>query len=270
LSDPCRRVNIPATCGEHVVAAACLSAEGLGPMRFLSNAGWIAAGLVVGATGCVGYASVVAETDDAMTTDAKSSGDGAPSADATSTDGKADGNAADGMIDATFDGRTGAGQGDGGESEAGLPDVGPNSLTDVEAGPASTYPDGALQDVTTTACSAGALRCNGLQAQTCDPSGTWQDTGATCPYVCSAGACTGTCVPSSTQCSGLQPQTCDGAGAWQNQGEACEFSCGGGACSGSCTPGASQCNGPQPQACADGGVWQATGDKCNFVCDGGV
>ena len=53
------------------------------------------------------------------------------------------------------------------------------------------------------ACTPGAGRCTGtpaVNAETCDPNGTWQSKGA-CPYACQAGVCVGVCGPGSTQCA---------------------------------------------------------------------
>jgi hypothetical protein len=84
-------------------------------------------------------------------------------------------------------------------------------------------------------CTPGALRCSGLQPQTCSPSKTWQNTGSACPYVCSAGECTGVCVPGSTECaSSTATGTCDATGEWVTSTCANGYTCANGACS--CAP----------------------------------
>jgi len=40
--------------------------------------------------------------------------------------------------------------------------------------------------------------------------------GATCPFVCSGGNCTGVCIPNNKTCNGNVPQTCDQSGNWQS------------------------------------------------------
>jgi hypothetical protein len=43
----------------------------------------------------------------------------------------------------------------------------------------------------TGVCSPGSLRCNGLQPQTCDTTGSWTNTGTACATACSGGVCEG-------------------------------------------------------------------------------
>ena len=71
------------------------------------------------------------------------------------------------------------------------------------------------------ACATGTQQCDGLQPQTCNASGVWQNNGSACAHLCDSGACSGACTPYAKQCAGSQPQTCDATGAWQNTGNAC-------------------------------------------------
>ena len=112
-----------------------------------------------------------------------------------------------------------------------------------------------------------AKDCDGLAPRTCDAAGAWQSADA-CPFVCSAGECTGACVPTTKQCAGLVPQTCDAAGAWQSA-DTCPFVCNGGDCSGECVPDAVDCVGLVPRRCDATGHWQ-TADACSFVCSAGA
>ena len=62
-------------------------------------------------------------------------------------------------------------------------------------------------------CASGAVRCSGLQPQTC-VGGTWLGNGAACSAACLGGACVA-CVPGSHSCaSATQPQTCSASGSW--------------------------------------------------------
>ena len=114
------------------------------------------------------------------------------------------------------------------------------------------------------ACSSGAMRCNGLQPQSCQAA-QWADDGPPCQYVCDAGGCTGVCTPTSFRCLGLQPQSCNTAGEWMDAGAPCPSLCNAGSCA-ACTPGNDQCNGLQPQTCDDGGLWENVGAACPYVC----
>jgi hypothetical protein len=120
--------------------------------------------------------------------------------------------------------------------------------------------------VSTGPCTPGDKQCNGLVPEICDSKGAWQ-TGAECPFMCSAGACTGECTPGSGQCKGVTPQTCDATGKWQD-GTACPFVCSAGACSGVCLPGDVQCKLDTPQTCGADGLW-ANGTPCPYGCDQG-
>jgi hypothetical protein len=69
----------------------------------------------------------------------------------------------------------------------------------------------------------------GSTPQLCSATGTWES-GASCPYLCTSGACTGVCSPTATQCSGTDVQMCDGTGQWQTESDpiwAVEASAGG-------------------------------------------
>ena len=105
-------------------------------------------------------------------------------------------------------------------------------------------------------CTPGTAQCSGLQPQTCSSTGTWQNTGATCPYVCSAGSCgAAVCGPGALQCNGQQPQTCDATGTWQNTGTPCPNVCSAGMWTGACTSGATECNNNGVQTCNASGQW---------------
>lgn len=117
-------------------------------------------------------------------------------------------------------------------------------------------------------CVPETMQCDGLQPQTCDPSGTWRATGPVCRYVCSGGACSGTCQPGSTSCAGLQPERCDMTGTPQPQGSPCPAGCVNGACA-DCSPGQVRCSGMQPQVCDPSGAWQSSGSACSIVCING-
>jgi len=103
--------------------------------------------------------------------------------------------------------------------------------------------------------------------QSCNADGAWE-TGQACPFICSAGVCTGVCTPGQTTCSNNVPQTCTAAGAWQ-AGTQCPYVCTNGACAGSCTPGAKQCSNSVPQTCTSAGAWQS-GTACPYLCSAGV
>ncbi len=92
---------------------------------------------------------------------------------------------------------------DSGKPDVGAPDTGP--------------PDTGPPDVPPRQCTAPAKRCVGLIPQVCDADGAWQS-GPVCPFMCTAGACSGVCVPGSKQCVGSDLQICDGGGAWQSTG----------------------------------------------------
>jgi hypothetical protein len=107
-------------------------------------------------------------------------------------------------------------------------------------------------------------RCEGQLPQVCSASGVWLEAGASCPFVCDDGGCTGVCTPTSLRCQGLDPQSCDGTGQWHEAGAPCPFSCDAGSCSGSCKPGTVQCgtggaSGPVGgiDTCTSAGDWDA-------------
>ena len=70
-------------------------------------------------------------------------------------------------------------------------------------------------------CTKGTLRCEGLQVQECDTSGSWANIGSACPFVCASGECTGVCSPGAVACNGNQPQACETMGNWQSAGAPC-------------------------------------------------
>ena len=123
-------------------------------------------------------------------------------------------------------------------------------------------------DAPNWACTPDSARCNGLQPQPCNSAGQWADAGAACPYLCTAGVCTGVCTPSSMGCSGLQAQSCNDAGRWVD-GMLCTQLCNSGSCT-ACTPGSDRCNALQPQACNDAGLWANNGGACACGCSAGA
>jgi hypothetical protein len=166
----------------------------------------------------------------------------------------------DGQHDASAPDSTGLGDADAGGD---VRDTG----ADVREGGTAEAGDSSSDVIVPPTCIEGTKTCAGLVPQAC-VNGVWQN-GAPCPYVCAAGACTGTCTPGALQCSGQQPQQCDSTGTWQNDGSPCASVCSAGQCSGSCTPGALQCSGLQPQKCDASGTWQDQGSACQYVCSGG-
>ena len=92
------------------------------------------------------------------------------------------------------------------------------------------------------ACTPGAKQCDGVQPQTCDTSGMWQNAGTACTCDCLDGACSATCVPGLKFCSDLQPQECAPGCIWRNVGTPCPYVCSLGTCAGSCKPGARTCS----------------------------
>ncbi len=130
-------------------------------------------------------------------------------------------------------------------------------------------------------CVNGALRCNGLQPQTC-AHGQWENSGPPCPFVCGAGTCAGPCRPTSTQCSGgdlaCNPgtrrcsdndvQTCGVDTRWGAPVPCINQACISGLCYGQCAPKARRCNGPDLELC-DIGIWSSIGTvagECGAVC----
>jgi hypothetical protein len=131
-------------------------------------------------------------------------------------------------------------------------DAGPRDA----AAPDTTSP----VDAPVAQCAAPAKRCDGKNPQICDSNGQWQNGGAACPFVCSAGACTGVCVPGGFQCNatGTTQQICGATGLWTDY-LACPFVCLGTSCGGTCFPGRSQCVAGDVQTCSAMGAWQSTG-----------
>jgi formylglycine-generating enzyme required for sulfatase activity len=117
--------------------------------------------------------------------------------------------------------------------------------------------------------SAGDVFCTGVTRVACGPDLVTTEVVETCPYVCSAGKCTGVCVPlTDKQCAGNQPQSCDASGAWQD-GAACSAqmpACNAGACgvAPSCSGLASTC-GPSgnESCCAIGAIPGGTFNRGN-------
>lgn len=135
-----------------------------------------------------------------------------------------DGNAS--AEDATIDGWTGSsgsstssggaasGSGSGG-ADAATPADGSGSSggTGTSSSGSSSAADAASSDA---GCTAGTVRCYGLQPQTCI-TGIWANTGTACANACvGPGLCTA-CSPGQTGsfCSGATYQRCDSTGTWQ-------------------------------------------------------
>ena len=120
-------------------------------------------------------------------------------------------------------------------------------------------------DLTSRQCTSPDKRCDGKIPQSCSPDGFWQS-GATCPYLCVAGACAGNCSPGDVGCAGGAPETCDATGAWKI-GAVCPAACNDGVCVGRCVPNSHQCSGTARQVCDATGQWQDD-RACPFVCIG--
>ena len=157
-------------------------------------------------------------------------------------------------------------------------------------------------------CASGAKECKAQDLMVCNGTGMLQSE-ATCPYLCTSGACTGICKPGEMKCEGNMVSTCTDKGAWNANalcstvcGEkgctgvcapggmqcdktslqscnaegkwqdtaACAYVCQDNACSGICEPGTRQCKGNQPQICSPKGAWANDGTACPFVCSMGA
>lgn len=123
-------------------------------------------------------------------------------------------------------------------------------------------------------CTSGTKQCksDGVTAQVCTDSGTWQDQacGGQNPYCYGAGACV-PCKEGTKSCSGTTtPQLCSG-GAWKAQ-TACSgttpYCSGEGVCV-ACQEGSKRCNDNTPQLCSSG-AWkdQTTCAGTTPVCTG--
>src|ERR1700750_3337907 len=119
--------------------------------------------------------------------------------------------------------------------------------TAVEAGlvvgarDAEAQADDSGADASAT-CSPGGARCNGQVAQTCMPTGVWQDQMTCSDQACVGGACTGVCTPGAARCSVNGVETCDATGQWGAAMACVSTACVGGACVGVCTPDATRCS----------------------------
>jgi hypothetical protein len=80
----------------------------------------------------------------------------------------------------------------------------------------------------------GYSYCTGNSKITCGPD-IVNISAATCPFVCTAGQCTGECVPTSVDCSGNVPVSCGYNGMWL-RGTACPYDCNKGTCCGISAP----------------------------------
>ena len=69
-----------------------------------------------------------------------------------------------------------------------------------------------------TGKSPGDMVCAGLTRVKCGPDLVTTEDVEACPYVCSAGECSGVCVPlTGKQCAGNLPQSCDMNGQWHDE-----------------------------------------------------
>ncbi len=127
------------------------------------------------------------------------------------------------------------------------------------------------------ACSPGTLGCDVLQPQSCDQSGTWQDLGQACPYMCNAGKCGGVCTPGTQQCAdSTDSESCSAAGAWTITPCTGSICAGAGVC-GVCMPNATKCDdGTHTDTCGPDGNWEGpvvcgSGETCTSgACTGGA
>ncbi len=120
-------------------------------------------------------------------------------------------------------------------------------------------------------CSDGDTRCMGNMVQTCDASGTWNDT-TDCTMsneLCQNGQCelVGTCNNGDTRCMGDVVQTCNATGIWDDTMD-CAMSnqvCQNGQCvaTGTCNNGDTRCMGDVVQTCDATGTWKDTTNCAN-------
>lgn len=115
-------------------------------------------------------------------------------------------------------------------------------------------------------CAQGAVRCLGLQPQTC-VSGVWLGNGAACSSACLDGACVA-CSPGSQSCASMTlPETCGASGAW-TPGTACSGAtplCSGGACSAVCCKFSPSDGGTVNESCSTSAPWWCTGGQ-TYTC----
>ena len=111
-------------------------------------------------------------------------------------------------------------------------------------------------------CTNGQKRCSGSQPQTCDASGTWQNTGNACSGCATCSAATGVCVANTGAGCGTASCTVD------SQGNAEMTPAGSCSSSGTCTPGTpGQCAGGF--TCASATACKATTCSTNTDCAAG-
>lgn len=146
------------------------------------------------------------------------------------------------------------------------PDVKPDA--EPETGP-EVSPEAAPDSEPDAApiCTPDDVRCDGLDATTCNTDGTEWEVTETCPYLCDEGACTGECLPGSAQCDGIGIQTCNTEGQWTSM-VTCPYACWEGACVGACVPDTKKCDGLTPQICSPMGQWKDLTD-CPVLCTAG-
>ncbi len=165
--------------------------------------------------------------------------------------------------------------------------IGCTNWTLTTCAPKTGCSAGACVPTCTDACTLGALRCSGGDAQQCVTGSKGCSEWAVvddCGYgeKCSAGtceSCTG-CTPGATRCYGKQVETCTldiltGCSSFKRS--ACQTGsvCSGGtctACNTTCTVGAKRCNGAFPETCIaddNGCTSWARGAQCEDFCSGG-
>ena len=135
-------------------------------------------------------------------------------------------------------------------------------------------------------CEAGMITCGSAVPDASDDharyvcAGTgddaaWMDLGASCPFVCADGNCTGECTPGESRCTGdVTIEVCSSAGLWEESdcgAQACVAGSGDGgvdACSGVCRPSTTQCSDDDNvERCDENGTWSLQTDCGGGTCD---
>lgn len=104
----------------------------------------------------------------------------------------------------------------------------------------------------------GYSYCSSNTKVTCGPD-LLTISGETCPFVCTAGQCTGECVPSSKDCDGQTPLSCATNATWL-RGTTCTGDCNKGTCCSTSAP--TNCGG----ACVDTQTSNANCGGCGAIC----
>lgn len=80
------------------------------------------------------------------------------------------------------------------------------------------------------ACTPGNVRCNGINVETCNSTGTaWLYTQG-CNVACNAGVCADPCAAGQKRCNGKTPEACNAGGTGWTASTACATDCYLGAC----------------------------------------